>query len=156
MNAGDREILDHFVRTRKKTIELLEQVPDEWLTRKAEGEDMSLGWLFMHIAGGPDWWMEHCMQDGKRWQYPGVGPFTKDSIQTASSASLDRVRVFFEREGEDLMGKEFALSPEKTEGEGSWLGRNRVLYLADHEIHHRGKIILALRQWGMGEFPFMP
>jgi hypothetical protein len=55
MNTSDREILDHFVRIRKKTIELFSKVPDEWLSRKPDGEDMSLSWLFMHIAGGLNW-----------------------------------------------------------------------------------------------------
>jgi len=153
MDAGDREALDHFVRTRKSTIELLERVPDDWLARKADGENMTLGWLFMHVARAPDWWMEYCMQDGKGWQRPGAGVFARDTIQDALSSSIDRVLAFFEREGEDLMGKKFELVPEKSEGEGSWSGRNRVLYLADHEVHHRGKMVLSLRQWGMSDFP---
>jgi len=156
MDMGDREILDHFVRSRKKTIELLERVPDELLARKAEGEDMTLGWLFMHIADGPNWWMEHCMRDGMGWQYPGDGPFARKSIHIALIASLDRVVAFFEADREDRMGKAFELVPEKTEGEGSWLGRNRILYLTDHEVHHRGKIVLSVRQWEMSDLPFMP
>ena len=156
MDMGDCEILDHFVPTRKKTTDLLERVPDDWLARKADGEDMTLGWLFMHMADGPDWWMEHCMRDGMGWQWPGHGPFTRNSIQNALLTSLDRVLAFFEPEEGECMGKEFELVPEKTEGEGKWLGRNRVLYLADHEVHHRGKIVLSLRQWGMSDFPFMP
>jgi uncharacterized damage-inducible protein DinB len=156
MDMGDREILEHFARTREKTIGLLERVPDEWLSRKADGEDMTLGWLFMHIANGPDWWMQHCMQDGKGWQYQGDGPFDRTSIQNGLVASCDRVLAFFETEGGESMGEEFELVPEKTVGKGKWIGRNRILYLADHEVHHRGKIVLSLRQWGMREFPFMP
>ncbi len=156
MNTGDREILDHFIRTRKKTLELFGLVPEDWLGKKADGEDMTLGWLFMHIADGPDWWMNHCMQDSMGWKYPGDGPFSRDSITNALNASLKRVLAFFESKDEDRMNKKFELPPEKTEGEGHWLGRNRILYLVDHEVHHRGKILLALRQWGMTDFPFMP
>ena len=155
MNAGDQEILDHFVRTRKTTLELFGQVPKDWLTRTPPGEDMTLGWLFMHMADGPDWWMNHCMQDGMGWEYFGDGPFDQDVIDRALNASLKRVLAFFESE-EDRMNTTFELPAEKTEGEGHWLGRNRILYMADHEVHHRGKIVLALRQWGMTDFPFMP
>ncbi len=155
MNTGDREILDHFFRTRKKTLELFLRVPEDWLTRKADGEDMTLGWLFMHIADGPDWWMNYCMQDSMGWKYPGNGPFDKNAIDKALNASLKRVLGFFESE-EDRMNKRFELAPEKREEDESWLGRNRILYLADHEVHHRGKILLALRQWGTTDFPFMP
>ena len=153
MEMSDREILDHFVRTREKTIDLVKRVPNDWLSRRADGEDATLGWLFMHIADGPDWWMEHCMRDGQGWQYPGNGPFDRASIQNGLSASFDRVLAFFEYKGGEHMGREFELVPEKTEGKGKWLGRNRVLYLTDHEVHHRGKIVLSLRQWGMSDFP---
>jgi uncharacterized damage-inducible protein DinB len=156
MNPADREILDHFARVREKTIELFEQMPDEMLGRKADGEDMTLGWLFMHIADGPDWWMEHCMQDGRGWIYPGDGPFQGEEIKGALQASLRRITEFFQAGDGERMGESFELDPEKTEGEGCWTGRNRVLYLAAHEVHHRGKMVLALRQWGADEFPFMP
>ncbi len=155
MNTGDREILDHFIRTREKTIELFRRVPEDWLTKKADGEDMTLGRLFMHIASGPTWWMNYCMQDGLGYKYPGDGPFDRNSISTALNASLERVLAFFESE-EEIMSKRFELLPEKSEGDENWLGRNRILYLGDHEVHHRGKILLALRQWGMTDFPFMP
>ena len=155
MNTSDREILDHFVHARKKTIELFRKVPDEWLGRKPDGEDMSLSWLFMHIAGGPNWWMNYCMQDGLGQQYPGNGPFDRDSVSNALKASLKRVLTFFESD-EDRMHTTFELIPEKREGDGSWLGCNRILYLSDHEVHHRGEIVLALRQWGMTGIPFMP
>jgi uncharacterized damage-inducible protein DinB len=156
INPADREILEQFTRVREKTIEVLAGVPDEMLDRKADGEDMTLGWLFMHIADGPDWWMEHCMRDGQGWAYTGEGPFQKEEIRVALQASLRRVTGFFEAGDGERMGETFELVPEKTEGEGRWTGRDRVLYLTAHEVHHRGKMVLALRQWGATEIPFMP
>ncbi len=156
MNVSDREILDHFIRTRQRTIALFKQVPIDWLERKVDGEDMTMGWLFMHIADAPNWWMHYCMQDGKGWKCPSNDSFDPSSINDALANSLKRVQEFFELEEGIHMNVEFELPPEKREGEGCWIGRNRILYLTDHEVHHRGKIILALRQWGMKDIPFMP
>ncbi len=33
MNAGDKEILDHFVRTREATLKLFDRVPPDWFDR---------------------------------------------------------------------------------------------------------------------------
>ena len=153
MDAGDREALDHFVRIRKATIRLLEQIPDDWLARNADGEDMPLGWLFMHIARTPDWWMAYCMRDGNGWRFPEGRIFDKNTVRDALFTSIPRVLAFFERSGEDRMGKVFELVPEKQEGAGHWSGRDRVLNFTDHEVHHRGKIVLSLRRWGMSDFP---
>lgn len=155
METADREILDNFIRTRNKTVQLLARVPDDWLVRQADGEDRPLGALFMHIADGVNWWMHHAMGDGRGWSYPGDGPFGRSELIDALNASEDRLVVFFEAD-HTRMADVFALPPDKREGDGQWIGRNRVLYLTDHEVHHRAKIALALRQWGFADFPFMP
>ena len=153
MNEGDREILEHFSKTREKTKELLGCVADEWLMRTPEGEHHPLSWLFHHAASGELWWMPNVMRDG------GPGQHTyddnKDSILEVMETGRVRVISFFSADDGAAMGRTFSWVDEKGVTE-KWIGRNRVLYLSDHEVHHRGKIVLALRQWGLTDLPFMP
>ena len=153
MTDGDREILDHFTRTRAKTIELLRRVPDDWLGRTANGEEKPLGWLFGHIAFGVNFWMERCMKDGK--SAPAVNDQDKASIVSALDASRDRLLAFFGADDGAPLGRTYSRTG-KAGVEESFVGRNRVVYITQHEAHHRGKIVLALRQWGFTEIPFLP
>ena len=152
MNAADREILKHFRQIRQRTIDLLERVPEEMLTRQADGEGLPLGRLFNHIAYVVDSWMDLFLHDGKgRPRYAD----DKTSILAALESTADRLTSFFEAED----GRRMEGEHPTTMDNGTpvvWTGRDRVLYLTDHEVHHRGKIVLALRQWGFGDIPPMP
>jgi len=154
MNDADREILNHFSRTRAKTIELAERVPADLLERTADGESHPLCWLFRHIAGGCDWWMHFVMRDGKGGP-PAELRSDRDAIVAAFHASRERVMAFFEADHGQAMNRTFSFK-EKDGSIATFVGRDRVLYLTDHEIHHRGKIVLALRLWGFDEIPFLP
>jgi uncharacterized damage-inducible protein DinB len=152
MHSADREILKHFRQIRQRTIDLLEGIPEEMLTRQAEGEGLPLGRLFKHIAYVVDSWMDDFLHDGKgRPRYPD----DKAAILAALASTADRLVSFFEEGDGWRMGQKHPTTMEN----GTpvvWTGRDRVLYLTDHEVHHRGKIVLALRQWGFGDIPPMP
>jgi uncharacterized damage-inducible protein DinB len=152
MHPADREILKHFRQIRQRTIDLVERIPEEMLTRQADGEALPLGRLFKHIAYVVDSWMDDFLHDGKgRPRYPD----DKAAILAALESTADRLTSFFEAEGGWRMEEEHPTTMDN----GTpvvWTGRDRVLYLTDHEIHHRGKIVLALRQWGFGDIPPMP
>jgi uncharacterized damage-inducible protein DinB len=152
MHPADREILKHFRQIRQRTIDLLERIPEEMLTRQADGEGLPLGRLFKHIAYVIDSWMYDFLHDGKgRPRYPD----DKTSVLAALESTADRLVSFFEAEDGGRMAAEHPATLEN----GTpvvWTGRDRVLYLTDHEVHHRGKIVLALRQWGFEDIPPMP
>jgi uncharacterized damage-inducible protein DinB len=156
MHPADHEILKHFRQIRQRTIDLLERVPEEMLTRQADGEGLPLGHLFKHIAYVVDSWMDDFLQDGHgRPRYPA----DKASILAALESTAGRLVSFFEAEDGRRMAQEHPTTLENGPQRGTpvvWTGRDRVLYLTDHEVHHRGKIVLALRQWGFEDIPPMP
>ncbi len=147
MNDADRCILDHYVKVRNRTIWLVKQLPDDLLARTAEGEEQSLFWLLVHIADAPTWWMTHVAKDGGTWAAPPPCSRDRASLLDGLAASRDRLVRFFEADGGRRMGETFSLRHDDGSAE-QWTGRDRVLYYTDHELHHRGRIVLALLQWG--------
>lgn len=152
LTDGDREILAAFDLARGKTLALLKMVPASMLARTSAGEDMALGELFHHIAATTDGWMARCMQDGG--PLPTTYTPSKPAIRAALASSRKRLLTFFKSDGGVMLDRVF--TPSRKGTVYRFAGRNRVSYLTQHEVHHRGKIILALRQWGVLEIPFMP
>ena len=152
MHPADREILDHFLRIRERTVDLLVRIPDELLERTAPGEVLPTGRWFAHMARTVDRWMDELMADGGGVP---VYPLDRDGLVEALRLSSHRLVSFFEADDGRKMGEVY----ETTLNDGTpvvWTGRDRVLYLTDHEVHHRGKVVLALRQWGFEDIPAMP
>ncbi len=151
MDNGDREILKHFLQIRRRTLDLVERIPEEMLTRTADGEERPLGKMLLHLAYVVDGWMDDLMKDGR-----GLPRYQADkaSIVAALEQTAERLVSFFEQDGRMEHGYETLLSDDVTPV--VWTGRDRVLYLTDHEVHHRGKFVLALRQWGFTDIPPMP
>lgn len=147
-----REILDTFVRTRDKTIELVETIPDDWLSRTAEGEEHSLGCLLQHIAGANARWMYRIKNETGEIITPADG-VPKSEIIGMMKKTCEETIAFFSKEG--MIEKTFHFTLQggkKCQLTGLWC----LLYLMQHEVHHRGKVVLALRQWGAKNIPFMP
>ena len=128
------------------------RIPDDLLDRIAPGEDRPTRRWFVHLARVIDRWMDDLMRDG------GGTPeyrLDRDGLVAALRQSAHRLVTFFEANEGSMMSQVY----DTTLDNGTpvvWTGRDRVLYLTDHEVHHRGKIVLALRQWGFADIPVMP
>lgn len=155
MNPGDRELLADFDRCRGVTLDLLNRVPEKLLKKKPRGEDISLGLLFHHIAVTVDGWLGNCMKDGGMtpvWDPPKTPP--KQEIIQSLESSRRRLLKFFKAKGGTAMSRTY--KPQRNGKTYRFTGRNRVAYLTAHEGHHRGKMVLALRQMGFTDIPFLP
>jgi len=153
MKKEDKELLKHYTKTRDKTIEVLKLVPEEWLNRIPDGEKHPLKNLFLHAGCGEAWWMSNVIKDSGIPHYDCEE--NKDDIIAAMEDMKKRVVSFFSAKDGQRINRTFS----RTDEQGTkyeWTGRDRLFYYSDHEIHHRGKIVLALRQWGMTEFPYIP
>ena len=146
MHDADLSILRHFAGIRDVTIKLLSKVPEDWLERPMPGEgDWTPRHAFMHIAGGQCGWLAG-LGDGRG----GIGEqvtLDKAGIERTLREARQRMLDFFGSSEVDRMGR--------LEGERH-VGRDVVLYLTSHEVHHRGRIVAALWQWGLTDTPFEP
>lgn len=150
--TADQEILNAMARTREKTLDVLEVVPDECLCRKPDGEQHSIGCVFQHIACGDTWWMHRVMKDQGGVVQPRED-ISKPDIASLLRGTAARLASFFARDG----AMETQYDYPRPDGQTRPLtGRWCALYLLQHEVHHRGKIVLALRQWGISPIPFIP
>ena len=151
MNDGDREIIDHFIWVREQTMELLRRVPQEFLTRTPDGEDHKLSFLFAHAGCSGSWWMHNVLGAGGPEHHSS--PDDRQSLLAEMESWRDRVVSFFEADDGERMGQTFSPTDESGTTR-EWTGRNRLLYFAGHEVHHHGRIVLALRQCGFTNFPW--
>jgi uncharacterized damage-inducible protein DinB len=145
MHEADLSILRHCAAIRDVTVELLRALPEGWLERPLPGGD---GWTvrraFLHIAAGQSWWLSGL--DGQ----PGIGDedlLDAAGIEKALRDTGQRMLDFFGSSEVDHMGP--------LEGHPH-VGRDVVLYLTAHEIHHRGTVVRALWEWDLKDIPFEP
>lgn len=153
MHEADAEILEHLKRTRAKTLALFGNVPEEFLDRTPLGEEYNLAFLLAHTACSGSWWLHNVLKDNGPEEHPR--PSDKESLIRIGEESLERLLAFFEADDGANMGRTFPFVDHNGETR-EWTGRNRLLYLIDHEVHHRGKLTLALRQYGLMDIPFIP
>ena len=156
VNDADIAILDNFKHIRGKTIVMLRAVEEKLLDQTPKREQHPLKWGFAHIPSGVDWWMQHVMDDGGGWS--NDYPSEKQAILDHLTASRDRLVSFFNSNNYEPMAEIFTLSEEKEPEEGlnEWVGRDRVLYLTAHELHHLGRLELGLWQFGATNLPDFP
>lgn len=156
MHPADHEILDAFDRTRAATIDLLDRMPDDLLLRTPAGAEKSLAWEFWHIADGVHGWMTWCMEGGSADdELPQR--FSKAELRAILESTREHLLGYFRANEGEAMGRSYRPPSFRHPGRiNDFTGRERVLYLTGHEAHHRGKVVLGLRQMGFTDVPFIP
>jgi uncharacterized damage-inducible protein DinB len=149
MNDSDRDILNHFTYTRAKTLEVLHGITDEMLPRVPDADSQTVAQQFYYISRSTEWFMDTVMGDGGG-EVQSI-PVDRNELVQLLEVSAHRPSAFFET-NPARWNEQFTA----TIGGGTvetHSGRIWLLTTIDHEVHHRGRILLALRQMGVGGFP---
>lgn len=126
---------------RSKTIELLDCVPDEFLTYKSVN-DRTVAQIFAHIHDGVCLWMK---SNSENWPCEEIGEtqhHARAKLREALIESGKRLMSIAGSSNTDFLNNEFSMVG---------TGADLICYLAVHEAHHHGEIATLVLQAGQSE-----
>jgi len=151
---GQPAILDHFQRVRARTLDFLADLPEEMIERQPAAGP-SVADSLRHIAEGADYWCHHVFLDGRgETKLSRENCSGREALRAALEASAGRLLAIFGAAGGTAMDRDF---PVPWDAKKTYKGSERLLYLAAHEAHHRGRAVQAARELGWAgkvRFPY--
>jgi uncharacterized damage-inducible protein DinB len=156
---GGKELAAGFRTVRKNTIRLAEEIPEEQYGFRATADTRSVKEDLVHIATGP-WFQLHVhsnrIGDIRMVNFPELvqmfnaeeaRPRTKAEILALLGSEGERFATYLEGLSESFLAEEVAMTPGsqppiKTRFE-------MLLSAKEHEMHHRGQLMLIERMLGL-------
>src|SRR5436190_18484418 len=155
---GAKHLADSFRTVRKNTLAIAEEIPEDKYGFKAAPEVMSVAEMLAHLAVSPMWQIEVHGQKieqldfaffGSRMQQAGAEAQTlrtKADIVAALKDKGEKFAAFVEGLDEATLQSVVALPPQS-----GTTGKTRFEMLLgpkEHEMHHRGQLMLIQRLLG--------
>ncbi len=157
---GGKELAGSFRTVRKNTIQLAEDIPeDQYGFTPAEGT-RSIGRTLVHIALSPQ--LQHTIHARERRSSFEGFDFMPLMKQAADQEALERTKSqiiellrtegevwagFVEGVSEDFLAEPFAMPSGATPASKSRF--EMLLSVKEHEMHHRGQLMVAQRLVGV-------
>ena len=157
---GAKELASSFRTVRKNTIHAAEDIPeDQYGFTPAEGT-RSIGRTLAHIALSPQF--QHTLHaDARRSSFEGFDYPTlmtrmaeQEAQERTKSQLIDLLKTegdvwanFLDGVSEDFLAEPFAMPPGATPATKSRL--EMLLSVKEHEMHHRGQLMVAQRLLGI-------
>ena len=157
---GAKELADSFRTVRKNTIQVAEDIPaDQYGFTPAEGT-RSIGRTLAHIALSPQFQLTiHAGE--RRSSFEGVdfpALMKRMADEEASERTKSQILELLQTEGEvwasfvegvseDFLAESFAMPPGATPASKSRF--ELLLSVKEHEMHHRGQLMVAQRALGI-------
>ena len=157
---GAKELADSFRTVRKNTIQVAEDIPeDRYGFAPAEGT-RSIGRTLVHIALSPQF--QHTIHAGERRSSFEGFDFLPLMKRASEQEALERTKAqiiellktegevwasFLEGVSEEFLAEPFAMPPGATPASKSRF--EMLLSVKEHEMHHRGQLMVAQRVLGI-------
>ena len=155
-----KEMADSFRTVRKNTLIIAQEIPQEKYAFRAAPETRCVGELLVHIAQSHDFqYQVHATQrrttlEGfdfpsmmKRFTAEEKEPRTKDQILEMLRGSGEKWAGFIEGLSDDFLAERVQMPANMTPSTKSRF--EMILSVKEHEMHHRGQLMLIERLFGM-------
>jgi uncharacterized damage-inducible protein DinB len=155
---GAKQLADSFRTVRKNTIAIAEEIPEDKYGFKVTPEVMSVGEMLAHLAVSPMWQIDVHAKKMEQLDFAFFGMRmqqaraeeqalrTKAEIVGALMANGDRFAKFLE--GLDEATLESSVALPAGAGAASKTRFEMLLSPKEHEMHHRGQLMLVQRLLG--------
>lgn len=154
---GPAELAASFRTVRKNTILIAEDIPEDKYDFEPAAGVRTLAQMMVHIAVSTRLWQELNDINLKSIEsYDFVGAFAANSAEEAKTRSKAEIIALLKSTGEGfatfLEGVSDEFLAEKVDQPGGAGAKTRLESLMgakEHEMHHRGQLMLAERQIGI-------
>ena|SRR5262245_36257042 len=155
---GSKQLADSFRTVRTNTIAIAEEIPEDKYSFKATPEVMSVAEMLAHIAVNPLWQIDlhrdaidHVdraifMDRVQKSQVAEKALKTKDEIVTALRDGGEEFAAFLESLDEAALAGVISFPPPVQPSSRTRF--EMVLGVKEHEMHHRGQLMLIQRLLG--------
>jgi uncharacterized damage-inducible protein DinB len=155
---GGREMAAAFRTVRNNTLQIAEDIPENKYDFRASPDTRTIGQTLAHIAIGPGF--QHHIQsnkitDLKMVNFPALAqqfsaeeakPRTKAEVIAFLKSEGDKFAAFLEGLSESFLAEPVTMPPGATPGTKSRF--EMLLGTKEHEMHHRGQLMLVQRMLG--------
>jgi uncharacterized damage-inducible protein DinB len=155
---GGKELASAFRTVRKNTIQVAEDIPEKDYEQVAATDCRSVGKMLVHVAISTDIWDEiHRKQ--KLTTMVGLnflGMMERFQAEEAKPRTKAEIIELLQVKGDDFANWLDTVTPEflaemvtEPDGNSAKSRFERLLSAKEHEMHHRGQLMLIERQLGI-------
>lgn len=154
---GGKELADAFRTVRKNTVQIAEDIPEAKYNFEAAPEVRSVGRMLTHVAISTQIWEEvhkkrlttlvgfDFFSALDRFKAEESKPRTKAEIIALLKSEGDRFAAWLETLTPDVLAERVT----EPDGKTAKTRFERLLSAKEHEMHHRGQLMLIERQLGI-------